>query len=111
MGCGRCPGDQGTSPIVLLLHVPLAVPGTHMPPKESCGDPTWGAATDVNHEIEGRPTWPEGNKPSTKEFLELVQAQAAPVGRIVALLAGHIHRETVADLGIAGAAPVGTPIG
>lgn len=80
-------------PVLLLLHMPLALPGVGLPPKESCGHARWGAAADENWELEARPRWPQGNLPSTLEFLELVRGHAAPEGRIVALLSGHVHRD------------------
>jgi len=81
-------------PTLLMLHMPLALPGVDLPPQLVCGHPEWGAAVDRDWETESRPRWPEeGNLLSTQEFLELVRAQAAPAGRIVALLTGHVHRD------------------
>ena len=33
--------------VVVLLHIPLQLPGLTLPPKELCGHHQWGAATDV----------------------------------------------------------------
>lgn len=87
------------TPIVLLLHIPLALPGMKLPPKLTCGHPAWGGAVDDLSEVEGRPKWPaKGNLQSTKDFLELVQQHAAPSGRIVAILTGHTHHDEVTHL-------------
>mmetsp|Transcript_86953 Transcript_86953/g.246539 ORF Transcript_86953/g.246539 Transcript_86953/m.246539 type:complete len:399 (+) Transcript_86953:60-1256(+) len=87
-------GSSHVAPVLLLLHMPLNMPGVDLPPKLSCGHPEWGAATDENWQLEGRPRWPEeGNLPSTVAFIELVRTHAAPAGRIVALLTGHVHRD------------------
>jgi len=89
---------RGT-PVVLLLHMPLALPGLELEPKYVCGHPQWGAAMDENWSTEGRPKWPvEGNAPSTRAFIDLVQSHAAPSGRIVALLTGHVHKDFSASL-------------
>ena len=32
--------------MVLLLHIPLMLPGMTLPPKELCGHQHWGTATD-----------------------------------------------------------------
>ncbi|CAE7570898.1 unnamed protein product [Symbiodinium pilosum] len=90
---------EGSGPAVLLLHMPLALPGVNLPPKEVCGNPTWGASSDDLSEIEGRPAWPaEGNLQSTYDFIQLVKEQTAPKGRIVALLTGHVHRDFSTEL-------------
>lgn len=81
-------------PALILLHMPLALEGVSLPPKEVCGRPDWGAATDNVADIEGRPMWPQdGNLPSTAAFLELVKTNSAPSGRIIGLLTGHVHRD------------------
>ncbi|OLQ08364.1 hypothetical protein AK812_SmicGene8109 [Symbiodinium microadriaticum] len=67
--------DPQAPPAVLLLHMPLALPGVALPPK----DP-----------------WP--NLQSTRDFLEFVKSQSAPKGRIVALLTGHVHRDFSTDI-------------
>ena len=35
------------TPIVILLHIPLMLPGVTLPAKELCGHAQWGAATDT----------------------------------------------------------------
>ena len=35
------------TPIVILLHIPLMLPGVTLPAKELCGHTQWGAATDT----------------------------------------------------------------
>jgi len=81
-------------PAILLMHMPLALPGVELAPKDVCGHPQWGAQSDSLSMTEGRPPWPEeGNSPDTKAFIRLIQAQAAPHGRLVAVLTGHVHRD------------------
>ncbi|CAJ1397185.1 unnamed protein product [Effrenium voratum] len=84
-------------PVVVLLHIPLMLPGMKLPPKELCGHQHWGAATDVLWQVEDRPRWPSGNLQSTLDFRELIQAHAAP-GPIVALLSGHTHEDAAVAL-------------
>eukprot|EP00928_Gymnodinium_smaydae_P050610 TRINITY_DN34166_c0_g1_i1.p1 TRINITY_DN34166_c0_g1~~TRINITY_DN34166_c0_g1_i1.p1 ORF type:complete len:422 (+),score=63.95 TRINITY_DN34166_c0_g1_i1:2-1267(+) len=85
-------GDSSKrAPAVVLLHIPLMFPGVDLPPQEVCGHPEWGSARDVNGGVENRTSWPKENLPSTLSFLRFVQAQSAPSGRIVAVLAGHTH--------------------
>ena len=36
-----------TTPIVILLHIPLMLPGVTLPAKELCGHAQWGAAADT----------------------------------------------------------------
>jgi len=88
-------------PAVVLLHMPLALPGVDLPPKELCGHRAWGFASDELAEVEGRPRWPATNLKSTHEFIELVQSHSAPSGRLVALLTGHVHRDFSSDLPLA----------
>jgi len=90
--------DQQGGPVVMLMHMPLALPGLSLHPKECCGHPNWGAFSDDNYKLEGRPRWPAGNLPSTQAFLELVREHAAPAGRIVAMLTGHVHRDFSVEL-------------
>ncbi len=71
-------------PLVLVMHIPLYVPGMRM----SCGHPDWGAATDRNSAVERRQRWSEkGNLPSTMEFVKVVKG--APC--LAALITGHWH--------------------
>eukprot|EP00747_Dinoflagellata_sp_TGD_P164100 gnl/TRDRNA2_/TRDRNA2_183559_c0_seq1.p1 gnl/TRDRNA2_/TRDRNA2_183559_c0~~gnl/TRDRNA2_/TRDRNA2_183559_c0_seq1.p1 ORF type:complete len:441 (+),score=59.80 gnl/TRDRNA2_/TRDRNA2_183559_c0_seq1:60-1382(+) len=81
-------------PAVLLMHMPLALPGMNLQPKDLCGHPEWGAFSDLLWHTEGRPRWPEaGNSKSTLEFIKLMQEHAAPSGRVAAMLTGHVHKE------------------
>jgi DNA repair exonuclease SbcCD nuclease subunit len=91
---------DSADPMVLLAHIPLKMKSTPpLAPKYVCGHPEWGAATDENYEVEGRPQWPEdGNSASTLAFIDLVQKHSAPDGRIVALLTGHVHKDFSAKL-------------
>eukprot|EP00747_Dinoflagellata_sp_TGD_P165519 gnl/TRDRNA2_/TRDRNA2_186877_c0_seq1.p1 gnl/TRDRNA2_/TRDRNA2_186877_c0~~gnl/TRDRNA2_/TRDRNA2_186877_c0_seq1.p1 ORF type:complete len:447 (-),score=60.04 gnl/TRDRNA2_/TRDRNA2_186877_c0_seq1:216-1556(-) len=86
--------ERQMSPALLLLHMPLQLPGVDLPTSKVCGRPDWGAATDTSWEVEGRTRWPsEGNLPSTQAFIELVQNHSAPDGRLVAMLTGHVHKD------------------
>jgi len=81
-------------PLVLMLHVPLAVREELRPFRgfALCGDPAWGEASDRSWRDERRLPWPkEGSSWSTKAFLEAVQDASAPNGPLVAVLAGHVH--------------------
>lgn len=79
-------------PLVLLCHVPLALPALRTGGHPLCGDPAWGAATDRNWRLERRPPWPEsGNLPSTTAFYEAAVSSPA----LVAVLCGHIHADRV----------------
>jgi len=80
-------------PLVLLCHVPLALPSLREDGlRPLCGDPIWGAATDRNWEIERRQRWPEsGNAPSTTAFYETI----AHTPNLIAILTGHIHMDRV----------------
>lgn len=89
-----------STPAVLLMHMPLKLKGTPpLEPKQVCGHPAWGADTDDLYDVENRPKWPtEGNSPSTMSFIELVQQNSAPTGRLTALLTGHVHKDFSAAL-------------
>jgi len=91
-------------PLLLLLHMPLALAGVTLEPKEVCGHQDWGAYADTLSETEGRPRWPEsGNSPSTMAFIELVKTHTAPAGRVVAIMSGHVHKDFTNTV------PTGTP--
>ena len=80
-------------PTVLLVHIPLCVPGLlgQTDGSPMCGDPTWGAETDRNFVIERRERWPTtGNRPSTMAFVEAVRRAENLVG----VLCGHIHQHS-----------------
>lgn len=74
-------------PLVLLMHVPLYMPGENM--DYACGNPNWGAETDENYQIEKRERW-SANGPSqiTMEFYKDV----FQTNNLLAILTGHTHR-------------------
>lgn len=84
-------------PTVLLLHVPLSVHPRLRPFKgfALCGDPSWGASTDRSWRDERRQPWPKSNSRATSVFLEAVLAAAAPLGPLIAVVAGHVHAHDV----------------
>lgn len=91
--------DASDAPTLVLLHMPLKLPGVRLHPVYVCGDPTWGLTSDSTYGIEKRLPWPaSGNLPSTQRFIELVQNHAAPNGQILALMTGHVHKDFSADL-------------
>ncbi len=77
-------------PIVLLMHIPLYLPkDAERDNIATCGDPRWGWDTDKNYEIEKRERWsPDGNLPSTIQFLEFAKSST----NLVAIIVGHTHR-------------------
>lgn len=76
-------------PTVLLVHIPLWVATGDEKHVSACGDPRWSWDTDRNFEIERRTRWPKsGNLKSTVEFV----ARVKTADKLVAVLAGHIHR-------------------
>mmetsp|Transcript_26851 Transcript_26851/g.32688 ORF Transcript_26851/g.32688 Transcript_26851/m.32688 type:complete len:361 (+) Transcript_26851:2-1084(+) len=89
---------SANQPVVILLHIPLMLPGMTLPPKELCGHHQWGSATDLLWQVEDRPRWPSGNQQSTLDFRELLQTHAAPKGPIVAVLSGHTHEDAAVAL-------------
>lgn len=77
-------------PLVLLVHIPMYAPGKNI--SFGCGNPHWGAATDVNFEIERRPKWPVGGHTETtlsfhKEVFD------AP--NLLGIFTGHIHQNSI----------------
>lgn len=77
-------------PLVLLVHIPMYAPGKKI--SFGCGNPNWGAATDVNFEIERRPKWTEGgHTQTTLDFHKAVFN--AP--NLLGVFAGHIHRNSI----------------
>ncbi|MCM4150766.1 metallophosphoesterase [Arenibacter sp. N53] len=80
-------------PIVLLVHIPMYVPGKSI--GFGCGNPDWGATTDKNFELEGRLRWPEtGHTPATINFHKA--AFSAP--NLMGVFAGHIHRFSIESI-------------
>ena len=77
-------------PIVLLIHIPMYVPGKKI--SFGCGNPNWGAKTDINFKLERRPKWPKnGHTKTTFEFHKKVFDSPNVMG----IFAGHIHRNSI----------------
>ena len=77
-------------PIVLLIHIPMYVPGKKI--SFGCGNPYWGAKTDINFKLERRPKWPKnGHTKTTFEFHNKVFDSPNVMG----IFAGHIHRNSI----------------
>ncbi len=72
-------------PIVLLMHVPLWVEGFGIC---TCGNPSWGAASDPYWQIERREKW--SARQSDEAFALREAVLDAP--NLVAVFTGHIHR-------------------
>jgi hypothetical protein len=74
-------------PILLLVHIPLYVPGR--PLGFGCGHPDWSARNDRSWELERRLPWrTEGHTRTTLEFHKAVFRSENLLG----ILAGHIHK-------------------
>lgn len=81
--------DSGM-PLVLLIHIPLYIPGR--PIGYGCGHPDWGPETDKDFKLERRPPWHAGGQ--TEATLGFHRAVfAAP--NLLAILAGHTHRQAI----------------
>ena len=77
-------------PLVLLVHIPMYAPGKKI--SFGCGNPNWGAATDLGFKVERRPQWPEsGHTQTTLNFHK--EVFKAP--NLVGIFAGHIHRNSI----------------
>ncbi|MFT4568463.1 MAG: DNA repair exonuclease SbcCD nuclease subunit [Saprospiraceae bacterium] len=77
-------------PLVLLVHIPMYAPGKKV--SFGCGNPNWGADTDINFKIERRPKWPEsGHTQTTLTFHK--EVFNAP--NLLGIFAGHIHRNSI----------------
>ena len=74
-------------PIVLLMHIPLYMPGRTI--GYGCANPDWGAKNDKGYEVERREKWREGGHTKvTFDFHE--QVYNAP--NLLAVFAGHTHQ-------------------
>lgn len=81
---------QSGRPLVLLVHIPLYVPGRSV--GYGCGHPDWGWEVDKNYELEGRVRWPKGGHTEvTKAFHRAV----FNCPNLLGVFAGHVHRQTV----------------
>lgn len=77
-------------PMVLIMHIPLYVPGKSM--LFGCGHPDWGAENDRNFEIERRPRWPEiGHTKTTFQF----HREVFEAPNLLGIFAGHIHQNSM----------------
>lgn len=77
-------------PLVLLVHIPMYAPGKRI--SFGCGNPKWGAATDVNFKIERRPKWPEsGHTQTTFDF----HKEVFDAPNLLGIFSGHIHRNSI----------------
>ncbi|MBF11647.1 MAG: metallophosphoesterase [Flavobacteriaceae bacterium] len=77
-------------PIVLLVHIPLYAPGKKI--SFGCGNPFWGASTDLNFKLERRPKWPKnGHTKTTFKFYKKVFDSP----NIIGIFAGHIHKNSI----------------
>lgn len=77
-------------PMLLLLHIPLYVPGR--PLGFGCGHPDWKAANDRSWQLERRQPWRmEGHTRTTMAFHRAVFRSEHVMG----ILAGHIHSPSV----------------
>ena len=78
---------QTGEPLVLLVHIPLYVPGRAV--GFGCGHPEWGARADRNYELERRPRWREsGHTETTMAF----HRDVFNTPNLLGIFAGHIHR-------------------
>ncbi len=81
---------QSDIPLILLMHIPLYMPGRSM--GFGCAHPNWGDSADRNFRIERREKWRKGGHTKvTMDFHEAVFN--AP--NLLTVLAGHTHRHTV----------------
>lgn len=77
-------------PLLLLLHIPLYVPGR--PLGFGCGHPDWKAKNDRSWQLERRQPWrTEGHTRTTMAFHRAVFRSESVMG----ILAGHIHSPSV----------------
>jgi len=79
----------GNRPAVLMVHVPMYVPGRNI--FFGCGHPDWNAAHDPYWQIERRPQWPAGGHSVTTMAFhkEVFEAE-----NLLGILAGHTHQYT-----------------
>jgi UDP-2,3-diacylglucosamine pyrophosphatase LpxH len=77
-------------PLVLLMHIPLFIPGRPM--GFGCANPDWGRESDRNYKIERRERWRKGGHTQvTMDFHD--EVFNAP--NLLAVLAGHTHHESL----------------
>ncbi|NQU54633.1 MAG: metallophosphoesterase [Bacteroidetes bacterium] len=81
---------KSDTPIVLLMHIPLFMPGRSM--GFGCANPNWGAKSDKNFKLERREQWRKGGHTKTTiNFYEKVFN--AP--NLLTVLAGHTHHQSL----------------
>ena len=77
-------------PSVLMLHIPLYVPGRSL--GFGCGHPDWNAKNDKSYQLERRQPWREnGHTLTTMEFHKMV----FNAKNLMGILAGHIHNQSI----------------
>lgn len=77
-------------PMLLLLHIPLYVPGR--PLGFGCGHPDWKAENDRSWQLERRQPWrSDGHSRTTMAFHRAVFRS----DHVMGILAGHIHSPSV----------------
>jgi DNA repair exonuclease SbcCD nuclease subunit len=81
--------DSGM-PLVLLIHIPMYAPGKKI--SFGCGNPNWGAETDINFELERRPKWPERGHTQTTFNC---QKKVFEAPNLLGIFTGHIHRNSI----------------
>lgn len=82
--------ERKARPMILLLHIPLYVPGR--PLGFGCGHPDWKAQNDRSWQLERRQPWrSEGHTRTTMAFHRAVFCS----DHVMGILAGHIHSPSV----------------
>ena len=82
--------SQSDIPLVLLMHIPLYMPGRPM--GFGCANPNWGEKSDRNFKVERREKWRKGGHTQvTMEFHDAVFD--AP--NLLMVLAGHTHHQSL----------------
>ena len=81
---------QGNTPIILLMHIPLYMPGR--PLGFGCANPDWGEKSDKGFKIERREKWRKGGH--TKVTLDFYD-EVFNAPNLLTILAGHTHRPTI----------------
>lgn len=82
--------DRKGRPMLLLMHIPLYVPGR--PLGFGCGHPDWNAGNDRSWQLERREPWrAAGHTRTTLAFHRAVFRSEHVMG----ILAGHIHSPSV----------------
>jgi len=81
---------KSNDPMVLLMHIPLYMPGRSM--GFGCANPDWGEKSDRNFQIERREKWRKnGHTKITMDFYK--EVFKAP--NLLSVLAGHTHHQSL----------------